>query len=107
MSKVFIEDTTLTAIGDAIREKTGGTDLLTLDQMPAEIASIEISGGGTETESIVLSGDCQYFGTGPLSSKFIELFGNKITTNKIIIKTKSINNTPSNLLIISRIVNIS
>lgn len=36
----------LTAIGDAIRAKTGGTELLTLDEMPTEIASI--SGGGSE-----------------------------------------------------------
>lgn len=31
----------LSAIGNAIREKTGKTDLLTLDQMPEEIKSIE------------------------------------------------------------------
>jgi hypothetical protein len=36
----------LTAIANAIREKTGGTDLLTLDQMPTEIAGIETGGGG-------------------------------------------------------------
>jgi hypothetical protein len=35
----------LSAIGEAIREKTGKEDLLTLDEMPAEIKSIE-SGGG-------------------------------------------------------------
>ena len=35
----------LTAIANAIREKTGGTELLTLDQMPAEIAGIETGGG--------------------------------------------------------------
>ena len=34
----------LSAIGDAIREKTGKEDLLTLDQMPLEIASIETGG---------------------------------------------------------------
>ena len=34
----------LTAIGDAIRAKTGKTDLISLDQMPAEIESIQ--GGG-------------------------------------------------------------
>lgn len=38
----------LTAIGDAIREKTGKTDALTLDQMPTEIAGIE-TGGSSET----------------------------------------------------------
>ncbi len=36
----------LTAIGDAIRGKTGSTDLLTLDGMAAAIAGIETGGGG-------------------------------------------------------------
>lgn len=46
MAKYFVEDTSLTAIADAIRGKTGGADPLTLDQMPAEIASIQAGGGG-------------------------------------------------------------
>lgn len=37
----------LTAIGDAIRGKTGSTEALSLDQMAAEIAGIETSGGMT------------------------------------------------------------
>lgn len=36
----------LTAIAEAIRGKTGGTEALTLDQMAAEIAGIETGGGG-------------------------------------------------------------
>ena len=36
----------LTAIGNAIRTKTGGTGLLTLDQMATEIANIQGGGGG-------------------------------------------------------------
>lgn len=36
----------LKAIADAIRGKTGKTEGLTLDQMPAEIACIESGGGG-------------------------------------------------------------
>lgn len=43
----------LTAIGDAIREKTGGTDFLTLDQMPTEILNIQ--GGGTVEELTITS----------------------------------------------------
>ena len=73
----------LSSIGDAIRKKTGKTGLLTLDQMPAEIAGIETSGGSIEIEPIVLTGNCSYAGTGRLAAKFIELFGNKITTNKL------------------------
>ena len=38
-------DTALTDIADAIRTKTGGTDPLTIEQMPSEIESI--SGGGS------------------------------------------------------------
>lgn len=36
----------LAAIADAIRAKTGKTNLITLDQMPTEIANIETGGGG-------------------------------------------------------------
>ena len=38
----------LTAIGAAIREKTGSTDLLRLDEMPGAIAAIETGGGGND-----------------------------------------------------------
>lgn len=37
----------LTAIGDAIREKNGSTELLTLDEMPQAIADISSGGGGS------------------------------------------------------------
>ena len=40
----------LTAIGDAIREKTGKSDLLTLDQMPTEIRSITTAQGYAPTD---------------------------------------------------------
>ena len=44
MAKYVIEDTTLTNIASAIREKTGKSELLLPNQMPSEIQSI--SGGG-------------------------------------------------------------
>ena len=53
MTKLFIEDTTLTAIGDAIREKTGGTDLISPSNMPSEISSIETGGDTTQEDGIV------------------------------------------------------
>ena len=74
----------LSAIGDAIREKTGKSELLTLDAMPGEIASIETGGGSIEVEPIVLSGDCSYACSGVIASKYIELFGDNITTNKLL-----------------------
>ncbi len=47
MSKVFIEESSLTAIGDAVRAKTGSNDLLVVpDGMVSAISSIETGGGG-------------------------------------------------------------
>lgn len=43
----------LTNIGNAIREKTGKTELLTLDEMPKEIQGI--SGGGSDSNAVLLS----------------------------------------------------
>lgn len=43
-------------IGNAIREKTGKTELLTLEQMPAEIAAIE-TGGKAEAPLVVTRSD--------------------------------------------------
>ena len=61
MAKVFIEESTLTAIGDAIRSKTSTTAKLSPTAMPAKIESIETGGGGggyvpTDTE-LTLNGD--------------------------------------------------
>lgn len=40
MAKVFIEESTLSAIGDAIREKTGKTDIIPPLNMPTEIKGL-------------------------------------------------------------------
>lgn len=50
----------LSAIGDAIREKTGTTDLLKLDEMPTAIAGIEVGGGKYAPRYISFS---EYAGT--------------------------------------------
>lgn len=46
MSKVFIEETSLSAIGDAIRSKTGTSDLMNPAQMAEAITGITTGGGG-------------------------------------------------------------
>lgn len=56
MSKYFIQGDTLTGIADAIREKTGNTESLTVGQMVAAIAGIE-AGGGAISNSGTLSLD--------------------------------------------------
>lgn len=45
MANVFIEESTLTAIGNAIRGKTGSTELILPSDMPAAIENIEIGSG--------------------------------------------------------------
>ena len=54
MAKIFIEETSLTAIGDAIREKTGSSELLTVPSgMVEAIAAIETGGGGSSSSAYV------------------------------------------------------
>ena len=49
MAKIFIEESTLSAIGNSIRAKTGKTDMIPPLNMPAEIASIQTGGGAFAT----------------------------------------------------------
>ena len=83
MSKVFIEETTLTNIGDAIREKTGKTDLIAPGDMPAEIIAIVSGGGELPEEAFVITGDCSYRFSNGGWDWFVEEFGNQITTKDI------------------------
>ena len=73
----------LSAIGDAIREKTGKDDLLTLDEMPAEISAIETGGGELPEEAFIVSGECGFRFAYNNWNWFIEEYGNRITTDKI------------------------
>ena len=70
----------LSAIGNAIRAKTGGTELLTLDAMPNEIASIETGGGTIPEEAFTLTGVCDHRFTNGAWDWFIKQYGYKITT---------------------------
>lgn len=52
MANVFIEASTMTAIGDAIRAKTGGMALIYPEDMPAQIASITTGGSGDGSDLV-------------------------------------------------------
>ena len=70
----------LTAIGVVIRRKTGKSDLLTLDQMPNEIASIS---GDLPPEAFNITGSAESrFAYGGWSW-FINNYKNRITTSNI------------------------
>lgn len=64
MSKVILNDTTLTAIADAIRTKGGSQEQFLPSEMPAAIASLPSGGGGfawpdTVQKDIVSSGSAK------------------------------------------------
>ena len=47
MAKIFIEESTLSAIGNSIRAKTGKVNMIPPLSMPTEIESIQTTGGGS------------------------------------------------------------
>ena len=49
MAKIFIEESTLSAIGNSIRAKTGKTNMIPPLNMPTEIASIHTGDGGSSS----------------------------------------------------------
>lgn len=87
MSKVFIEESSLTAIGDAVRAKTGSSDLLVVpDGMVSAISSIETGGGGDSgipEEAFTITGDCSYRFINNGWNWFVENYGNRVTTKDI------------------------
>lgn len=85
MSKVSINESTLTAIGNAIREKTGKTALIAPGSMPTEIRGIQTGGGGGELpeEALIITGNCDYRFANNGWNWFVETYGNRITTKDI------------------------
>ena len=84
MANVIINDTNLTNIANAIREKNGLTDTYKPSEMAGAILAIEAgSGDSTEVEPIVLTGDCENAFTGELAGTYVNLFGNTISTDAI------------------------
>ena len=52
MAKIFIEESTLSAIGNSIRAKTGKTNMIPPLSMPTEIESIQTDGGGSSSSPV-------------------------------------------------------
>lgn len=74
----------LTAIGNAIRGKTGGTDLLTLDGMVTAINGISTGGGTTlPEEALNITGNCDSKFINNNWNWFINNYGSQVTTNNI------------------------
>lgn len=85
MSQYLINESTLTAIADAVREKTGGTESILVSELPTAIAGIEAGGGGELTaEDLAFSGEMlSYTLSGSLGTKLVDLYGSLISFTDI------------------------
>ena len=82
MTKLFIEETTLSSIGDAIRSKAGTNELISPLDMPNAIINLP-SGGDIEVEPIVIEGYQSKPFSGLIPSQYIKLFGNTVSTKNL------------------------
>ena len=86
MSKVLVNDATLTAIAEAIREKLELEDTYKPAEMPNAILSIEGgggSGGDLPEEAFTLTGDCSYRFAFNGWNWFIDNYGHRVKTENI------------------------
>lgn len=83
MAEYLIQDTSLTAIADSIREKTGGTEALTPEQMATEIQSIEI---GVEPFAVISAS----YPTGNTCTCANETTGAVLTTSAVLVDGKNV-----------------
>lgn len=87
MSKVLVNESSLTGIADAIRSKNGSTDTYKPSEMAAAITAISGGGGsGPEIpeEAFVLSGNCNYWDYNGKWDKFIAAYADKWSTSNIV-----------------------
>lgn len=83
MAKIFIEETTLSNIGDAIRDKEGTSDLIPVNDMASRISAITTGGNEPTDEELTITGDCSYRFAYVGWNWFIDKYGDRITTKDI------------------------
>lgn len=89
MAKIFIEETTLSNIGDAIRDKEGTSDLIPVNDMASRISAITTGGGNEPTdEELTITGDCSYRFAHGGWDWVIDKYGDRLTTKDITIATR-------------------
>lgn len=98
MAKVFIEETTLTNIGNAIRDKEGSSALIPVTDMATRIAAIETGGGGggdsgIPEEAFNLTGTFLYRFCQNNWNWFLNKYGKQCTTSSITALNFAFNNS--------------
>lgn len=83
----LIQDTTLIGIADAVRGKGGTSEPIAVSELASAITNLPSGGGDVEIEPIVLTGDCSYGCGGALATAFINMYGDKVSTDNITVAT--------------------
>lgn len=81
MAKVFIEETTLSAIGDAIREKEGSSELVPVTEMASRIGAISVGGDLSEVEPLNAELEQILYGTDTGGKSFYHTFWDEYLVN--------------------------
>ena len=87
MSKVLVNESSLTGIADAIRGKNGSTDTYKPSEMAAAITAISGGGGSgvdIPDEAFVISGDLSYWDYKGKWDSFITAYADKWSTSNIV-----------------------
>ena len=86
MSKVLVNESSLTGIANAIRSKNGETTTYKPSEMAAAITAISGGGSGTEIpeSAFVISGDCSYWDYGGKWDTFIKAYSDKWSTSNLV-----------------------
>ena len=87
MSKVLVNESSLTGIANAIRGKNGSTDTYKPSEMAAAITAISGGGGSgpdIPEEAFVISGSANYWDYNGKWDKFITAYADKWSTSNII-----------------------
>ena len=95
MAKVLINESTLQAIGDAIRNKTDETMPINVVDMANAISNIELGGNREDfvpDSAFVVTGDCTSMFVKPWTW-FVNMYGKNITTNNITNVANMFNNS--------------
>lgn len=82
MSQYLINESTLTAIADAVREKNGTNELILVSELPTAIAGIE-AGGGLNTDYLKFTGNISYLFNNGNWLWIIKDYGNLMSFNNI------------------------
>lgn len=83
MVKVLVNDTSLTKIANAIREKNGSSDTYKPAEMADAIAAIETGSGDLPEEAFNITGSCKYKFAYDSWNWYIDTYGNRIKTSGI------------------------